>query len=654
MTRGIASIALSLLLAGTCLPRAGSAADETAIDLYARLPAIEDIAVAPDGRHIALACDRAGRRAACVYEFDAIDKPPAYFGTRDDQRLTRIRWAGPEWLLLDVNVTEDLTNVTNNVRLMSFARTFAIDTRTRAATQLLKNAGAAYAQNLTRVVAMNPATPDEIWMAATYSACNGCFGLFRVDLRTGIGKLENDGTNATYAYLVDGQGVLRARADYDWRQRRDLIYRVDTGHLTKIFDQATPGLTANSVGGLVRGTGTVAIGNYNEAGYYVPWLLDLATSQVRQADVSLRDTDIDDWIPDGTSSSIVGFVYATGDRRQEFFDPQLEHWRKTLASALPGKSVWFHSWSRDRSVIGLSAAGPGEPAMFYIFDAGRKALSPVGPARPELTDRPVATTHAVRFAARDGLAIEAYLLLPPGKSAKDGPFPLLLFPHGGPLARDDARFDWWAAYFAQRGYAVLKPNFRGSYGYGRAFRDKGRNELGGAMIDDIIDGAKDLISRGVADKDRICAMGARFGGYAALMIPVRDAALLRCVIAVNPVTDPSGYISEVVKATGTRSLELDFWSDYMGDRFRDAADKIAISPLRSAAAIKVPVLLQSTLDSTVLIGQSRALKSRLDKLGTPAQLVEFGGDDRTLNSAAARRTLLTGIDAFLQASLRQD
>jgi len=106
-----------------------------------------------------------------------------------------------------------------------------------------------------------------------------------------------------------------------------------------------------------------------------------------------------------------------------------------------------------------------------------------------------APTFRIEHAARDGLAIEAFLTLPPGKTMKDGPFPLLPFPHNGPLSRDDASFDWSAAYFAQWGYAVLKPNFRGSSGHVLEFRKKGYGELGGAMIDDIINGVKYLVSK---------------------------------------------------------------------------------------------------------------------------------------------------------------
>jgi dipeptidyl aminopeptidase/acylaminoacyl peptidase len=204
---------------------------------------------------------------------------------------------------------------------------------------------------------------------------------------------------------------------------------------------------------------------------------------------------------------------------------------------------------------------------------------------------PPVTTTSIKYAARDGLTIEAFLTLPIGKVSSDGPFPLVLMPHGGPSDRDDASFDMLVSFLAYRGYAVLRPNFRGSAGYGLDFRKKGYGEFGGAMIDDIVDGARFVIGGGIVDRNRICSMGGSYGGYAALMVALREPHLVKCVISISGVTDPTALFGERLKLFDRDSSVMRFWENYIGSRFRDKEEIASASPARSAQFMPVPVLL---------------------------------------------------------------
>lgn len=659
--RAFAAVAL---LAGF-LPAAATAADDL-VGRFAALESIAGIAVAPDGRHIALGCERDGRRAACVYELDAADKPPFVIRTRPEQRLIGLRWSSPEWLLLDTDVTENLTAVTNDTRLIRVSRLMSFNIRTREGATLLATGRTAYLTDLTHVLATPPATPDEILMlAGAWQAAptrdsridsdekGWRYGIYRVSLKNGQGRLVTGGGPTTESFVTDPEGRPIARYDTDPKAGRSTLHRMDArGDLSKLLDDESPA-TSHAPEGLLAGGEALAFSAFSDEGIFSPYLIDLATGAVRPAAATQANAvDFGGWIDDGSTAMIVGYGYTDDVPRQRFLEPRLERARVILEKALAGKSVDISSWSRDFSVVGLSAAAPGEPATYYVYDAGRKALSPVGAARPELAGLPVAPTTPLRYTARDGLQIDAYLTLPPGKTATDGPFPLLLFPHGGPYARSDAGFDWWSGYFAQRGYAVLQPNFRGSAGYGREFRERGYGEFGGAMIDDMIDGARHAVARGIADPARICTMGASYGGYAALMVPLRDASLAKCAIAVNALSEPSSFVGEVVKNYGKDSPALAFWEDYLGSRFRDAGAKAAVSPARNADALALPVLLlHGTLDTTVLVGHSRELKRRMTEAGRDVRLVELAGDDHYLATTSVRATLLTEIDSFLQTHI---
>ena len=139
------------------------------------------------------------------------------------------------------------------------------------------------------------------------------------------------------------------------------------------------------------------------------------------------------------------------------------------------------------------------------------------------------------FKARDGTQIPAYLTLPPGSEGKK--LPLVVLPHGGPESRDWPQFDWWSQFLATRGYAVLQPQFRGSTGFGEAFRLAGRRQWGGLMQDDVTDGVQALISDGTADPGRVCIVGASYGGYAALAGATFTPQLYHCAASINGVSD---------------------------------------------------------------------------------------------------------------------
>ena len=200
------------------------------------------------------------------------------------------------------------------------------------------------------------------------------------------------------------------------------------------------------------------------------------------------------------------------------------------------------------------------------------------------------TREPVRYPARDGLEIPAYVTLPPGREAKA--LPLVLYVHGGPWVRG-ATWHWRdePAFLAAHGYAVLEPEFRGSTGFGRRLFQAGWKEWGRAMQDDLVDGIDWLARRGTIDPSRVCIMGASYGGYAVMMGLARDAERYRCGINYVGVTD----IMLMFDVTWSDMRNTDFLrynaKELIGDPERDAAQFKATSPLANAAKIRAPVLM---------------------------------------------------------------
>ena len=181
---------------------------------------------------------------------------------------------------------------------------------------------------------------------------------------------------------------------------------------------------------------------------------------------------------------------------------------------MPGKEIGLGSHTKDDRVWLVSAHGDTEPGETYLFDRQTRKLTLQYKVREKLPRQALASMTAIRYKSSDGLEIPAYLTLPKGVPAKN--LPTIAFPHGGPWARDNWGYNAIAQFLANRGYAVLMPNFRSSTGYGKKFLNAGNGEWGRLMQDDITWGMKYLVAEGIADPKRLGIMGGSYGGYATL------------------------------------------------------------------------------------------------------------------------------------------
>lgn len=286
----------------------------------------------------------------------------------------------------------------------------------------------------------------------------------------------------------------------------------------------------------------------------------------------------------------------------------------------------------------FAAEGAGTPPTYYLYDRAEKSLMRIARTYPELDE--IAESTTVRYPARDGYPIPAVLTLPTGT----GPHPTILLPHGGPNSRDSARFDYWTAFFASRGYAVLQPNFRGSTGYGVAHLKAGFEQWGLRMQDDVLDGLDWLIRENITDPARVCFVGASYGGYTALVAAFKTPQRLRCAVSFAGVTDLAG-LKERVRAFELGELDI--------ARIQEGTAMNENSPLRQVARMGVPLLIvHGDVDRTVMIEQSRDLVDALDSAGKAHIYIEQRNGDHFLSLASHRLELFEAMEAFLKEHLR--
>ncbi len=334
---------------------------------------------------------------------------------------------------------------------------------------------------------------------------------------------------------------------------------------------------------------------------------------------------------------LVGTVYDDERLRFDWIDPGYAQDHAALRARFPDRDVLLQSATRDDRRWLLSVTADVEPGEVYLFDRATKAVTRQYRLRERLPRQDLAPMRAIRYRSSDGLEIPAFLTLPVGVPPRA--LPLVVLPHGGPWWRDSWRYHPFAQFLANRGYAVLQPNFRGSTSYGKRFLDAGNRQWGDRMQDDLTWGVRHLVAEGTVDPARVGIMGGSYGGYATLAGVAFTPDLYAAAVAL---VAPSSLITLLETIPPYWEAARVMFHTRMGDPGtpEGRAQLERQSPLHHVAAIRTPLeIVQGANDPRVKRSESDQIVVALRERGFPvAYLVapdEGHGFSRPVNNMAA-------------------
>lgn len=339
----------------------------------------------------------------------------------------------------------------------------------------------------------------------------------------------------------------------------------------------------------------------------------------------------------GTSQDAAAVNYWDKDRKElvTFVD-----------QALPSRFNRLISFSDDENRYLVYSSNGRTGGQFYLGDERANTLKLFAQSYPALPEADMVAKQSVKIQARDGLELPGFLSLPQGAARTN--LPTVLLVHGGPQWRDNADFDVWAQFLANRGYAVLQVNFRGSTGYGHGLLAAGLRRWGLEMQDDLADAAQWLIARGTADPKRMCIVGASFGGYAALMGVAKTPDQFRCSVSFAGVSDLTELVRDQAMFDGGKEVA----EIQIGSLEKDKEQLKATSPRYLAAQIKVPVLLiHGTEDRSVLFEQGEFMNAALTTAGKQHRFIRQERGDHHLSLYAHSLQFFKELEAFLAQNL---
>lgn len=636
-----------------------SAASPPPAEAFGTVPQMRDVTLSPGGRMIAWAelSGTTERVVALDLATRAIRRTIPIDGPL---KLRDVTWADDEMLLVELSATHQV-----DIRSSyEFSRVLAVPMDASPPKLLLMGGGERQWVTGAEIVALHTAKPRTIVMSSfDYSPVDRreAIGtrlaggrkdagwvrrLYSVDTRSGEGSLLASGTPFTRDWVVDPDGNPVARSEWvaaqslftivgrrgsSWRE----IFRLENGAVPALY-----GLSAD-------GTAVLALGSI-DGGRTKLWAIPFDGSAPRMV-VGDDDRDVEGVRVDRFTLQPVVAYLGGMDQPRRWIDAKAELKWRAVARAFKDRDVEVYGGSQDGRRVLARVASASEAPVYYFVDFDAKRADIVGEAYPGLVKATLGQKTSITYPARDTTTIPAYLTLPPGP-VRTG-LPMVVLPHGGPEARDDADFDWVAQFLATRGYVVLQPQFRGSSGFGDAFRNAGRREWGGLMQDDVTDGVKALVAQGVADPKRVCIAGMSYGGYAALAGAALTPDLFACAVSVAGVSDLPAMLGYVQAQAGKESDSLSYWREHIGSAHDPKL--VQRSPARLATNVRAPILLVHGEDDTVVpISQSRAMAKALEAAGKPHTLVTLPGEDHWLSRSATRIRVLEEMERFLAKYLR--
>ena len=322
-------------------------------------------------------------------------------------------------------------------------------------------------------------------------------------------------------------------------------------------------------------------------------------------------------------------------------DPKIDVLRQA-AGALRGESVRIVSESKDAAQVVLFGSSDRNPGGWHLLDSAQKRLRPLMGMYAGISSGQMAASSSIRIDTRDGLTLVSYLTMPRNAT---GTVPMVVLPHAGPHGvRDSWTFDPVVQFFANRGFAVLRVNYRGSTGFGRDFERAGYRQWGAAIIDDIVDATRSVAERPSIDGERICIVGSHYGAFAALAAVAREPDLYRCAAGHAGVYD----LALLWGREGVAPMHMG--DDRTLNRWvgRDAAEHRAQSPVHHAERIKVPVFLShGGTDNRSPVAHTHAMRDALKGAGkTVETLIEIDKTSSVGGMPDFLRGLMRPADAF--------
>ncbi|UHQ56770.1 alpha/beta hydrolase family protein [Microbulbifer sp. YPW16] len=625
---------------------------------FSDLPLVNQVSVSPDGKNLLAVVNSENKTLVATAPYGSKEVNFLVGLEEGKFRIESVSWLNNERVLAAVSQPEQLRVGGRNVRAR-LTTLYSISIDGKSTIELKKRDVAESDIDLLRlnpsVVSLLPEDDEHILVEVADPRDNYFSSVFKVNVENGDFEKYLPNDRQIFSWGVDRKGEVRLAMGRDTK-RESRVNHVYFRKNAKEDWQRIASFDAYKDDSFYPffyedESHTLLVISNRKLGKRAIWRYDIESGQfsglVGEAPATL-DVEGPIFWRAGDANEFIGFSYLDNFVEHKYVSAQKSNISQQLRLLFQRQGLKSHIVSRDKSgnrmvVYAISDHSPGK---YYLFDRQKKTLDFWFSQFPKLENKSLAKVEPFSFEASDGMELNGYLTRPGGVTDA----PLVVFPHGGPHARDTQYFDPWVQMFADRGYAVLQVNFRGSSGFGDDYLVAGYKQWGKAMQQDVIDAVSWVERNKLADTERACIVGASYGGYVALTAGFKTPKRFDCVVSLAGVSDIPSMINFDFVRGYNRYYEEQLADIHSPEERKDIENN---SPVNHAGSFSVPVLLvHGGFDTRVDVGQSKMMAKALEREDKRVRLEVLDHGTHHFNESVNRKAAMSEVIGFLDQHLK--
>jgi dipeptidyl aminopeptidase/acylaminoacyl peptidase len=486
--------------------------------------------------------------------------------------------------------------------------------------------------------------PDEL-LVGINNRNNEIFDIYRINVKTGIMTLAAENPGNITGWITDHEGNIRTALTTDGVNTTLLYRETEKDHfreiLTTNFKETIAPLFFTFDNKYIY-----AASNLNRDKLAIV-KFDIAAGKETEVIFEHPEVDVSELHFSKKRKVLTSINFVTWKRERKFLDQESENIFNSIQAKLPHYEVTLTSENKNEDIFIVRTYSDRSLGAFYLYEVGGDKLTKLADVSPWLNEDDLCEMKPITYTSRDGLTIHGYLTLPKGKEPKN--LPVLVNPHGGPWYRDLWTYNPEVQLFANRGYAVLQVNFRGSIGYGRKFWEASFKQWGKTMQDDVTDGVEWLIKQGIADPKRVAIYGGSYGGYCTLAGMTFTPDLYVCGIDYVGVSNLFTFLNTIPPYW---KPFLETMYEQVGDPVKDKELLMSVSPVFHVDKIKSPLMvIQGAKDPRVNIDESNQIVEALKKRGIEVPYLVKENEGHGFHNEENKFEAYEAMEKFLEKHL---